>query len=368
MNGRNQESSSEAIAAYEGVAMYGSVLMKAFGNGQSMKQSDNDNAYTACQVFNIGRFLAATELRSADRYWHVYSPKRDIIYPDTYKPAVVSMMWNLMCQFQTWFGNDPFLAYGIQLLPLTPISERRDADQWLRQLYPSFAESCQSSDVCTNEGWAVLLYAVLASLGHFQIALNKVLALPDTAFTSAGGSGHSLSNTLWYIASRPQPVVPYDLDEPSSSINSKSVHKSIILVGDCGCDACTEEVLERNANGFTCKERIQWLMTNKGLSELGACKQVAGNEYPSICGICDPGNCVIKKSTGNNKSGSTDSPGCNPCSEEICASDLNRCQIATTPFLCYEGEAKGGCSAVPWSTGESFHCSECCEIFSGCSE
>ena len=63
-------------------------------------------------------------------------------------------MWNLMCQFQTWFGNDPFLAYGIQLLPLTPISERRDADQWLRQLYPSFAESCQSSDVCTNEGWA----------------------------------------------------------------------------------------------------------------------------------------------------------------------------------------------------------------------
>jgi hypothetical protein len=46
MNGRNQESSSEAIAAYEGIAMYGSVMMKAFGNGRSANKPDNDNANT----------------------------------------------------------------------------------------------------------------------------------------------------------------------------------------------------------------------------------------------------------------------------------------------------------------------------------
>lgn len=69
LNGRNQESSSEAIAAYEGIAMFGSVMMKAFGNGVSSNQSDNDNANTAWQIFNIGRFLATTEIRSADRYW-----------------------------------------------------------------------------------------------------------------------------------------------------------------------------------------------------------------------------------------------------------------------------------------------------------
>lgn len=81
LNGRNQESSSEAIAAYEGVAMFGSVMMKSFGNGKSPSQADNDNAYTALQIFNIGRFLASTEMRSADRYWHVYSPKRSVISP-----------------------------------------------------------------------------------------------------------------------------------------------------------------------------------------------------------------------------------------------------------------------------------------------
>ncbi len=69
LNGRNQESSSEAIAAYEGIAMFGSVMMKAFGNGVSTNQSYNKNAAVACQVFNVGRFLATTEIRSADRYW-----------------------------------------------------------------------------------------------------------------------------------------------------------------------------------------------------------------------------------------------------------------------------------------------------------
>jgi hypothetical protein len=104
LNGRNQESSSEAIAAYEAVAMYGSTMMKAFGNGKSISASDNEAAYTACQVFNIGRFLATTEIRSADRYWHVYSPKKDEVYPDSYTPAVVSMRKSafvllLSCQF-----------------------------------------------------------------------------------------------------------------------------------------------------------------------------------------------------------------------------------------------------------------------------
>ena len=111
LNGRNQESSSEAIAAYEAVAMYGSTMMKAFGNGKSISASDNEAAYTACQVFNIGRFLATTEIRSADRYWHVYSPKKDEVYPDSYTPAVVSMMWDTMAQFQTWFGSFGWLHH-----------------------------------------------------------------------------------------------------------------------------------------------------------------------------------------------------------------------------------------------------------------
>lgn len=251
------------------------------------------------------------------------------------------------------------------MLPLTPISERRDTDQWLRQLYPSFSDSCDSTDACVNEGWAVLLYAVLATLGHQELALQKALELPSEAFTSAGGSGHSLSNTLWYIASRPDPTVPYDLEKPSTSIHSKTVPKSIkeTLVA-CGCPkTCTSDALGKVANGFSCKERIQWLMTNRGLSELGACKQVADSEYQNVCGDCNPGICAKSERTEATSSNATST--CSPCSDEVCASDLNRCQIDTSPFLCYKGVSKGGCSSVPWSLDQTI-CSACCEIFTGC--
>jgi len=365
LNGRNQESSSEAIAAYEAVAMYGSTMMKAFGNGKSISASDNEAAYTACQVFNIGRFLATTEIRSADRYWHVYSPKKDEVYPDSYTPAVVSMMWDTMAQFQTWFGSAPFLAYGIQLLPLTPISERRDTDQWLRQLYPTFVDSCVSDALCENEGWSVLLYAVLAELGHQDLALENALALSNDVFDSAGGSGHSLTNTLWYISTRPSPDVPFDLKDPSASIHSKAIPVDSKQI-DCGCPhTCTSEVLSTSADGFTCKERIEWLMTNKGLSQLGACNVVAANEYKSDCGDCDPELCAggATAAKKENEEKTKTNSQCPPCTSEVCKSDINRCQLSTAPFLCYEGDARGGCAPSPWTDD---HCTGCCELFIGC--
>jgi endoglucanase Acf2 len=133
------------------------------------------------------------------------------------------MMWDTMTQFQTWFGSEPYLAYGIQSLPLTPISERSDSDQWIRQLYPSYAASCEADPVCVKEGWSVMVYAVLATLGHQDAAINKTLDLPHSAYNTAGGNGHSLTNTLWYIASRPTPIVPYDLDNPSTTIDNVAV-------------------------------------------------------------------------------------------------------------------------------------------------
>lgn len=222
-----------------------------------------------------------------------------------------------------------------------------------------------------NEGWAVLLYAVLAELGHTDMAMEKALALPDDVFTSAGGSGHSLSNTLWYIASRPTPVVPYDLEEPSSSIHSKAVPESELTTPiDCGCPStCTKEILKANADGFTCKERIQWLMTNKGLNELGSCSQVATIDYQSTCGSCDPELCAGPATPTEDKGEITEEEvtlGCPPCNADVCSSDTNRCQISTAPYLCYEGAARGGCSAQPWTIYNGGPCSACCELFKGC--
>lgn len=65
----------------------------------------------------------------------------------------------------------------------------------------------------------------------------------------------------------------------------------------CGCASCTESVWDAPATDgggtYSCGARISWLQSNKGLSELDACKKVAGVEFPNgPCGpMCDPLRC-----------------------------------------------------------------------------
>jgi endo-1,3(4)-beta-glucanase len=71
-NGRNQESVSEAIAAYEAVAMYGDVMSNIyFGSDDRYDLTAYDSAL---RMRDMGRLLMATEIRSAKIYWHVQSP------------------------------------------------------------------------------------------------------------------------------------------------------------------------------------------------------------------------------------------------------------------------------------------------------
>ena len=56
---------------------------------------------------------------------------------------------------------------------------------------------------CKDSGWQVLIYATQAAIGDWRAAWKGVSKLPEAAFLDAGGNGHSLSNSLWYIATRP---------------------------------------------------------------------------------------------------------------------------------------------------------------------
>ena len=56
-------------------------------------------------IKQVGQVLTASELRSARKYWHVFQnndPERTRIYPSSYKPHVVGMLWQTMAEFQTW--------------------------------------------------------------------------------------------------------------------------------------------------------------------------------------------------------------------------------------------------------------------------
>lgn len=44
-----------------------------------------------------------------------------------------------------------------------------------------------------------------------------------------------------------------------------------VAVGDCGCSACTSSILNKDAGGHSVRNRIDWLIANKGQSEQKAC-------------------------------------------------------------------------------------------------
>jgi len=280
-NGKNQESSSEAIAAYEGVALYGQVMTEIWRRDQ-----DAQKVATSQQIADVGRLLTATELTSAKKYWHV--PDRDDptrVYPVEYAQHAVGILWQTMAQFGTWFGGQAYLPIGIQMLPLTPISEERDDLKWMNSIYEPFRKGCAADMQCPDSGWAVLEIAALATIGYAPKAAEQLKALPDDAFEDAGGNGHSRSNTLWYVATRKAVVDPIELEIVDTTPASK-------VLTDCyKPDTCTNEVLNRMAGEFSCRDRMKWLIQfQPNTREWDACWMVAGVEYPDICAPCNPGS------------------------------------------------------------------------------
>ena len=345
----NQESASEAVMSYEAVALFGKTMTSIF-----VKEGDFDGAYVADMMYKIGKTLTATEIRSTQKYWQVRqnAPESERIYPEAYPNSVVGILWETFAQFTTWFGNSPYLIYGIQLLPLTPIAEARDAIEWANEIYGPLSQSCDGR--CVQEGWSIQVNAILATIGRVQEAVEGILTLPSTAYEFAGGNGHSKSNALWYVTTRSgsgvtsfldngeenieieeensNPAVENDvsligndtteggsLNEESESndvdlgrpalggnndINTNNENDNVVVFDDdddddfivtgprltCFTPWCTDAILNVDADGYKCGDRIKYLMNVLGKSEFDACEQVAVSEYPALteCGYCRP--------------------------------------------------------------------------------
>jgi len=393
----NQESASEAIMAYEAVALFGKTMASIFE-----KEGDFEQAYAAGMMHRIGLTLTATEIRSTQKYWQVRknAPESERIYPEAYGASVVGILWETFAQFTTWFGNSPYLIYGIQLLPITPIAEVRDAIEWANEIYGPLLQSCDLK--CVSEGWSIQVNAILATIGRVQEAIDGILSVPSGAYKFAGGNGHSKSNALWYVSTRPGSGVTsflstddqtIDIDEEDSdgkagddekpenssgddifslfddvsffeddvataeflneesesndnnfdlpisgSFNSNNDADNGLglgfnsdgddnsnVVDDDGDDQfdaddfddnnfetddvieddegqqesngarlncfnalCTDIILNTDANGYSCGDRIKYLMNVLGKLEFDACQQVALTEYPAECGFCQP--------------------------------------------------------------------------------
>jgi hypothetical protein len=94
----------------------------------------------------------------------------------------------------------------------------------------------------------------------------------------------------------------------------------VIGVGNCGCtSSCTDSELNKDANGYSARARIDWVMKNMRKSETDACHMVCGLEFPGVCGKCAPKSNQCKKSSGSSggSSGGGSMCGCSSCTQSV---------------------------------------------------
>eukprot|EP01123_Difflugia_compressa_P012159 TRINITY_DN5105_c0_g1_i1.p1 TRINITY_DN5105_c0_g1~~TRINITY_DN5105_c0_g1_i1.p1 ORF type:complete len:548 (-),score=96.02 TRINITY_DN5105_c0_g1_i1:73-1686(-) len=165
---RNQESSSEAVNAYYGTYVYGLSI------GDT-------------HIADVGRVLLATEIRGAQKYWHMKSSTT--IYQSPFKDnTVVGILWEDGANYGTFFSGDPQDIHLIQMIPFSPISETLLSQDWVEQQFPVLERT-------RTKGWEDLVTANQAIIDPTNAWTN--------AFTVSFGAGTTLPHTLYWIATRP---------------------------------------------------------------------------------------------------------------------------------------------------------------------
>jgi endoglucanase Acf2 len=94
-DGNNQESSSEAMAAWTGFVLLGEIT--------------GDRA-----LRDLGAFLYASELAAIEAYWFDVTGAN---FPPSYPAEVVPMIWGGKGAYGTYFSGEPEHLYGINWLP-----------------------------------------------------------------------------------------------------------------------------------------------------------------------------------------------------------------------------------------------------------
>ncbi|CAH9102164.1 unnamed protein product [Cuscuta epithymum] len=176
-DGRNQESTSEAINAYYSAALIGLV------HGDT-------------HLVSVGSTLSALEIQSAQSWWHV--SEDNVIYPKefTRENRVVGVLWANKRDSSLWFAPPEWkeCRLGIQLLPILPISEVLFSNVgFVKQLVEWTLPALARDGV--GEGWKGFVYA-LEGIYDKAGALRKVRELKGY------DDGNSLTNLLWWIHSR----------------------------------------------------------------------------------------------------------------------------------------------------------------------
>lgn len=173
-DGNNQESSSEAVNAWNGLGLWAQV------SGQ-------------VELADQAAWLMSTEA-AATAYWTDLD-LTDPVY-DGFEHTVVALNWGGKRDWATWFSAEPSAMLGILLLPMGPYADYLAIDP--DRVRDSLAEAAPDGyDVMFGD--YLLMYRALAGQQDAAAAWDDALALPDERIDDGSSRAYLLA---WIAAHR----------------------------------------------------------------------------------------------------------------------------------------------------------------------
>jgi len=168
-DGNNQESSSEAVNAWNGLGLWAA----ATGDGGLSTEAT---------------WMLSAEAASATAYWTDFD-SRDPAYAG-YRHGVVGVNWGGKRDDATWFSAEPNAKLGIQLIPMSPASHylAGDPDRIARNV----AEAAPTG-VDVQFGDYLLMYSALGGRDAAAKALTAARALPSQFIDGADSRSYLLA-------------------------------------------------------------------------------------------------------------------------------------------------------------------------------
>ncbi|OIW16739.1 hypothetical protein TanjilG_14509 [Lupinus angustifolius] len=176
-DGRNQESTSEAVNAYYAAALLGL-------------------AYRDTRLVATASTLTALEILAAQTWWHVKS--EDKLYDEEFTKdnRIVGILWANKRDSKLWWASSECreCRLSIQVLPLVPVTESLFSDAgYVKELVEWTLPSLKNKS--NVDGWKGFTYAL-------QGIYDKENSLKKIRMLKGFDDGNSFSNLLWWIHSR----------------------------------------------------------------------------------------------------------------------------------------------------------------------
>jgi endo-1,3(4)-beta-glucanase len=168
-DGNNQESSSEAVAAWNGLGLWARVA--------------DDPA-----LLGEATWMLSSEAAAARASWVGFAP--DSAPYEHYGHDVVGIVWDGKIDYATWFSPQPAAVLGIQLIPMGPVSGYLAGDP--DRIRSNTAEALEGGPA-PQFADLILMYQSLAGPGDAAAALEAARALPEAAIDDGNSRSHMLA-------------------------------------------------------------------------------------------------------------------------------------------------------------------------------